>query len=143
MVDGAVTSEPVHLVLYDGSCGVCQHTVQWILAADPAGAIHFAPLQGATAAALRARHPDLPTDRDSVLYVDRSDGTERVFARSEAIFRLASRLARPPRWLAWAAWLPRRLTDLGYRIVARNRHRLSGALACPILPETARVRFLP
>ena len=142
MADGG-SSEPTHLVLYDGTCGVCQHTVQWILAGDPAGRIHFAPLQGATAASLRTRHRDLPTDLDTVLYVDRSSGTERVYARSEAIFRLAPLLARPPVWLAWAASLPRWLTDLGYRLVARNRHRLSGALACPILPDAARARFLP
>src|SRR5262249_51494709 len=41
-----------HLVLYDGTCGFCAHTVQWILAADPAGRVRFAPLQGSTATAL-------------------------------------------------------------------------------------------
>jgi len=143
MAAGAASSEPKHLVLYDGTCGFCQHTVQWIVAADPEGRFHFAPLQGSTAAALRTRHPDLPTDLDSVLYVDRSNGKERVFVRSEAVFRLAERLARRPAWLGWAARLPRWLTDRAYRVIARNRHRISRTLACPIFPDAVRARFLP
>ena len=135
--------EPAHLVLYDGDCGVCTHTVQWVLGADPDGRFHFAPLQGPTAAAIRARHPALPNDLDTMLYVDRSTGTERVFTRSDAVFHVAERLTRRPAWLAWAAHLPRWLTDFGYRLFARNRHRVSRALACPVLPPAARARFLP
>ena len=129
-------------MLYDGACGLCDRTVQWILAHDPERRIHFAPLQGPTAAAVRARHASLPTDLDSVIYVDRATGTERVFARSEAIFRLAERLANAPVWIGWAAHLPRWLTDIGYRVIARARHALSRTLACP-LPSDARARFLP
>jgi predicted DCC family thiol-disulfide oxidoreductase YuxK len=140
MVYGAASSEPAHSTTARAASASTPSNGS---SPDPAGRIHFAPLQGTTAASLRGRHPELPTDLDSVLYVDRSSGTERVFVRSEAIFRLAERLARPPAWLAWAAWLPRRLTDLGYRVFARNRHRLAGALACPILPDAARARFLP
>jgi predicted DCC family thiol-disulfide oxidoreductase YuxK len=136
--------EPEHLVLYDGTCGFCARTVQWILAADARGIVHFAPLQGATAAALRARHPGLPTDEDSVLYVDRSGGTERVYVRSEAIFRIGSTLGGRPAWLGSLRFLPRWLTDLLYRVVARGRHRISRALdSCPLPPASARLRFLP
>jgi len=136
--------EPEHVVLYDGDCGLCHRTVQWILAADPRGLFHFAPLQGATAAALRIRHPGLPGDLDTVLYVDRSTGAERVFVRSEAIFRVCDRLGRRPAWLGAARRLPRWLTDLAYRAVARSRHHLSRTLApCPLPPPEARARFLP
>ena len=142
MAGDAASPEPKHLVLYDGACGLCDRTVQWILAHDPERRFHFAPLQGPTAAAVRTRHAGLPTDPDCVIYVDRSSGTERVFVRSEAVFRLTERLASPPAWIGWAAWLPRWLTDLGYRVVARARHYLSRTLTCP-LPSDARARFLP
>ena len=136
--------EPEHVVLYDGDCGLCHRTVRWILAADPHGVFHFAPLQGTTAAALRVRHPELPADLDTVLYVDRSTGSEQVFLRSEAIFRVCDRLGRTSGWLDAVRRLPRWLTDLPYRAIARSRHVLSRRPApCPLPPPAARVRFLP
>ena len=113
MAGDAASPEPKHLVLYDGACGLCDRTVQWILAHDPERRFHFAPLQGPTAAAVRTRHAGLPTDLDSVIYVDRSSGTERVFARSEAVSGSPSDSRARPVWIGWAAWLPRWLTDLG------------------------------
>ena len=136
--------EPEHVVFYDGDCGLCHRTVQWILAADRGGLFHFAALQGSTAADLRAHHPHLPADHDTVVYVDRSSGVEKVFVRSEAIFRVCDRLGRAPLWLATVRRLPRWLTDLAYRAIACSRLRLSQALApCPLPPPAARARFLP
>jgi len=136
--------EPEHVVFYDGDCGLCHRTVQWILAADRDGLFHFAALQGSTATALHARHPHLPANLDTVVYVDRSSGVEEVFVRSEAIFRVCDRLGHTPVWLATVRRLPRWLTDLAYRAVARSRHHLSRALAhCPLPPPAARARFLP
>ncbi len=137
-------AEPQHVVLYDGTCGFCERTTRWIVDADRAGRFHFAPLQGPTAAAILARHPDVPMDLDSVVYVDRSDGPERVYTRSDAAFRIAERLGGLPRWLRWTRRLPRRLTDVLYRAFARSRHRVSSAMApCPLPPPTVRARFLP
>jgi predicted DCC family thiol-disulfide oxidoreductase YuxK len=144
MAAGDTAPAPEHLVLYDGSCGFCDRTVKWILDADRDARFHFAPLQGPTAAASRARHPDLPTALDSVLYVERSAGNERVFARADAVLRIADRLGRLPRWLRWVRRLPHVLTDLPYRPVALLRHRLSRTLgACPLPASAARARFLP
>lgn len=136
--------EPQHLVLYDGDCGVCHRTVQWILREDARGVFRFAPLQGPTAAAVRARHPGLPTDLDSVIYVDRSSDTERVSVRSEALFRIAERLGGPAARFRVLRALPRALTDAAYRLFARNRHRVSSALGvCPLPTPTTEARFLP
>jgi predicted DCC family thiol-disulfide oxidoreductase YuxK len=136
---------PEHVVLYDGTCGFCHRTVRWIAAADPRGRFHFAPLQGSTAAALRARHPGLPTDLDSVIYVERHGADERVFVRAEAVARIAERLEPRPAWTPWLRRLPAPLRDLGYRIVARVRHLLAPAPegACPIPAPAAHARFLP
>jgi predicted DCC family thiol-disulfide oxidoreductase YuxK len=136
--------EPEHLVLYDGTCGFCQRTVQWVLREDARGVFRFAPLQGATAAAVRTRHPDLPLDLDSLVYVERSGGTERTYTRFDAVFRICGRLGGSWAWLGWLRLLPHVLTDPFYRAFARNRHRVSRALgACPLPPPSAQARFLP
>ena len=144
MAAGDATPAPEHLVLYDGTCGFCDRTVKWILDADHDERFHFAPLQGPTAAAIRSRHPDVPTDLDSVLYVERSAGDEQVFVRSDAVLRIADRLGRLPAWLRWLRHIPRGFTDLAYRPVARLRHRISRAVgACPLPSAATRARFLP
>ncbi len=137
-------ASPVYLVLYDGECGVCSRFVGWLLAADRRGLLHFAPLQGATAAELRRRWPDLPADLDSVIFVDRSSGGEHVSWRSEAVFRLCRLLGGWWRAVAVLAWLPRWLTDAAYVAFARRRHLLGAPDAACALPSAAeRQRFLP
>ncbi len=135
---------PPRLVLFDGYCGLCDRTVQWLLRHDSEGRLRFAPLQGDTAALVRARHPEIPTELDSLLYVEREDGVEQVLWRSRAVFRIARQLPGAVRLLSWLCILPRFLTDLGYRLVARMRHRLWGRLeACRVPGPGERARFLP
>jgi hypothetical protein len=57
------------VVLYDGVCGLCARSVRWILRHEPPGTrlLQFAPLQGPTAEAFRARFPRIPTSIDSVV----------------------------------------------------------------------------
>jgi predicted DCC family thiol-disulfide oxidoreductase YuxK len=131
------------LVLYDGVCGFCDASVRWLLARDERGRFRFSPLQGAAAAALRERHPEIGDSLDSIAYVDASDGSERVHLRSEAVFRILAELDRPWRWVAMLRWLPRPLTDLGYRIFARLRYRVFGRLdECRVPTPAERQRFL-
>ncbi|RYE91302.1 MAG: DUF393 domain-containing protein, partial [Oxalobacteraceae bacterium] len=44
------------IVFYDGACGLCHSLVRFVLARDPVGRHHFAPLQGRTAAEILSRH---------------------------------------------------------------------------------------
>ncbi|HET9947835.1 MAG TPA: DCC1-like thiol-disulfide oxidoreductase family protein, partial [Longimicrobiales bacterium] len=119
-------------------------TVRGVLRADREGAVRFATLQGADAAAVRARHPELEGVDSLVLVEADPGGGERVSVRSEALVRLA-------RWLPWpwrvpAALLrlvPRALRDRAYDAFARRRYRIFGRYdACPIPPPEVRARFL-
>ena len=130
---------PTRLVLYDGDCGFCQGWVRRVLDADRAGRFRFAPLQGLTAAELRRRHPEMPSDLDSIVYVD-SEGA--VFWRSAAILRICAELGGWWRVASWLRWVPRPIADVGYRAFARNRHRLVGA-TCELPDAAVRARFLP
>ncbi len=131
------------LVLFDGLCGFCDRAVRWMLAHDREGRLHYAPLQGATAARLRERHAEIPVDTETLVYVDASSGEECVYLRSEAIFRLCAELDRGWRWLSWLRWLPRGLTDLVYGAFVRRRYRLFGRLdACRVPAPHERARFL-
>ena len=134
-----------HLLLFDGICAFCNGSVRWLAARDPHARLRFAPLQGETAAALRARHPEIPEALETMVYVRTDAAGERVFLRSDGLWRVLALLEPPWRHVApLLRALPRRLRDALYLAFARRRYRLFGTLdACPIpTPEEAR-RFLP
>jgi predicted DCC family thiol-disulfide oxidoreductase YuxK len=137
-------SLPPRLVLYDGVCVVCNRTVQQLLKIDRERCLRFAPLQGRTAAEVLRRHPQIPHDLDSIVYVETADGEERVFWWSEAIFRIYAELHVQSALVQWLQRLPRGVADVLYRLFARSRYRVFGKLdACPLPPPEQRNLFLP
>jgi predicted DCC family thiol-disulfide oxidoreductase YuxK len=135
MVAPAVTP----IVLYDGTCGLCHRSVRWILRHERDATLQFAPLQGETAAALRARVAGIPVGLDSVVLVD----GDRAYLRSQAFLHAARHLRAPWRWGYAFRWLPGPLLDLGYRVIAALRYRLFGrAELCDVPSPAHRARFL-
>lgn len=128
------------VVLYDGECGLCHRSVKFILRHERDDELRFAPLQGETAAALRARHPSIPANLDTVVLVDR----DRVYLRSKAFLYLARHLRGPWSWAYRVRWFPGVVLDLLYRVVAAVRYRVWGkADACELPSPAQRTRFLP
>jgi predicted DCC family thiol-disulfide oxidoreductase YuxK len=135
-------------ILYDGLCGLCDRWVRWLLARDRRAAFRFAPLQGATAAEVRARHPELnpalPPPDETVILVERPESAgERVRVRSDAALAIVARLGGLWRLAALLRAVPRPLRDAAYRCIARRRKRWFGVLpACRRPAAAERARFL-
>jgi predicted DCC family thiol-disulfide oxidoreductase YuxK len=127
------------IVLFDGVCGLCDRTVDLVLAHDPHGRFRFAALQSPAGARLLAQH-GLPADylNSFALVVD-----DRVLLASDAAIAIAARLGGPWRLLCVLRCVPRPLRDLGYRLIARVRYRVFGRRPTCRLPTPAeRARFL-
>ena len=131
------------VLLYDGVCGFCDSTVQFIIKRDRRGEMRFAPLQGEFAGQVLRRHPEL-NGVDSLILVERAGtGAEVVSARSEAVVRIGEYLGG-----GWSAArllrvVPRFLRDAVYDLFARFRYRLFGRMdACPIPSPAVRARFI-
>src|SRR5688500_9873690 len=135
---------PAQLLLFDGECAMCDATVQWVLDHDRKGVFSFAPLQGETAKAVVARHPELPPTLDSLILVQQTPGGELVRYHSDAVLGLARGLGGAWRVLGAVRLLPRFLRDPWYRMLARNRYRLFGKLEGCRVPQPGEAeRFLP
>ena len=110
------------ILVFDGTCLLCNRSVQFILRHDDAARYRFAAMQSAAGAALMRAHGFDPRDPDSVLLVEGnlayadSDAVLRVLAGFGGIYRAASALRL----------LPRGVRDRLYRWVARNRYRWFG-----------------
>jgi len=139
-------SDSAALLLYDGTCGFCAESVQFVLRHDRRRqTLRFSSLQGPTAAEIRARHPELDAV-DSVIWFEPADGThpETLLTKSPAALRVLRYLGGVWRPLgALAASVPRAIRDAIYALVARHRHRLiRGGPACVVPTPEERNRFL-
>jgi predicted DCC family thiol-disulfide oxidoreductase YuxK len=139
----AIPAMPPRLVLFDGVCVVCDAGMTWLIDHDPQGLFHYAPLQGPTAAAVRARHPEWPDQLDSIVLVTQTDHGEEIAFHSGAILQIASHLPAPWSWIGCLRLVPRPLRDLGYRAFAAVRYRVFGVHeACRIPTPEEAARFL-
>jgi predicted DCC family thiol-disulfide oxidoreductase YuxK len=129
------------VLLYDGACGLCAASVQFVLRHERRRGLRFAPLQGPFAAAVRDRHPEL-AGVDSMIWIESAVHGERIYVRSAAVLRVARYLGGAWR-LAAAGWLlPQSWRDALYDTVARHRHELFAPEQCYLPPADVRSRFL-
>ena len=136
------TSEPV--LLYDGQCGFCNKSVQYILRHDKQNTMFFAALQSEYGKSILTRHPELK-GIDSLVFVEPLGFAylEQVFVRSDAALHVAAYLGGPWR-LALAAYIiPRTVRDYLYDQFAKRRYRWFGKFDACLLPAPeVRARFL-
>lgn len=130
---------PRPVLLYDGTCGLCNWCVRRLLATDPAGRLHYAPLQGGPAQAyLRAR--GLPTeDFDSLVFVRdwAHPGDHAPLLRTDGALAAAAEVGGIWRLVTWLRVLPGWLRDPAYKLVARFRYTLFGEYRPSPLPDPA------
>lgn len=134
------------LLLYDGSCGFCARSVQFVLRHETRRrTLRFAALDSAIGLEVRARHPAIE-GVDSVVWVEpaESGSAEQVVVRSAAVLRVLKYLGGIWRWLAaLGAIVPRALSDAVYDFIARHRHKLTrGNPACLVPTPDQRERFI-
>ncbi|BDC50847.1 hypothetical protein F183_A31630 [Bryobacterales bacterium F-183] len=129
------------ILYYDGHCGLCHRSVQFVLKHDPDGSrFRFAPLQSESftrniPAATRAQLPD-----SVVIWTP----DRRALTQSDAVLHMLRRLGGI--WAIFAALgrlIPRPLRNWMYARIAAIRHRLFAKpeAACPLMPRNLRDRF--
>lgn len=129
-----------HLVFYDGSCGFCDHAVQFVLKHDQKEDFVFAPLQGTTA---KSFLKEVPPEDSLVLIENYKSQTHSIYQLGKGAFRILWLLGGMWVLLGWIAFLPSFLYDWGYRLIARNRHRFFSKDVCPLPNPKQKDRFLP
>ena len=143
-----MTPSPDHagrqLILYDGFCGLCDRSVQFLLRRDRAAVFAFAALQGETAAAIRGRHPGLEGADSMVLVRDAGGPGEQVLVRSSAALHALGALGGFWRLISWLRIVPRPLRDAVYDAIAKRRYRWFGKFdSCRLPAPDQAARFLP
>lgn len=126
------------MLVYDGSCGFCSRSVQFILHHERTHNLLFVPRDSQLGQELR-RHFQLETV-ESMLWVD----GDTVATESTAVLCAARYLGGVWSFLAAVGSLiPAPLRNWAYRLIARNRRRLSSSAPVCLVPTAdQRERFL-
>lgn len=131
-----------HLVLYDGTCGLCSWVVQFLLKADSEEHFVFAPLQGETASAYLKHLPESVRGVDSVVLIENYQDNPQAYVLSKGALRICWLLGGGWRVPGVLSFLPAFIFDWAYNVVARNRYQWV-ARSCLVPQKKDRHRFLP
>jgi predicted DCC family thiol-disulfide oxidoreductase YuxK len=137
-------SQGIHLVLYDGVCGLCNHLLQFLLKHDHRRIFSFASLQSATGKAMVARWGGDPEELSSFYVIaDFRTRDARAVTKSDAALFVARQLGWPWRALRVGGVLPRTLRNRAYDAIARSRYSIFGRYDQCLLPQAEhRSRFV-
>ena len=126
------------LILFDGTCVFCSRFAHFIADIDKAGRFSFVTGHSPTGRRLFRTHnldPDLM--ETNIVIVD-----GRAYFKFRAFAAAMRAIGWPWRILALIAYVPRRLSDTVYNLVARNRYRIAGKCACTLPSEELKARLI-
>lgn len=125
------------ILFYDGECGFCAATVQFMMDHEKSEDFLFAPLQGEMAA--QALPGELVNDLNTVVVKHK----DVIYTRTNAVIFIAKYLKKPYSYIRFLRIFPYPLRDAGYNIIARNRDFLSQSRKmCKIPSNQQRKRFI-
>lgn len=125
------------LILFDGTCNLCNGAVNFIIDRDPKLNYQFASLQSEIASELL---PQKVREIDSIVLLTKSG---KVYTKSSAALEIAKNLRGFWFLLSTFKIIPIFLRDGVYKFVAKNRYRWFGKQdRCRIPTDDLRERFL-
>jgi predicted DCC family thiol-disulfide oxidoreductase YuxK len=126
------------IVLFDGDCHFCDWSVQFIIKHDHKGIYYFAPLQSEKGKMLLENH-QISFDLNSLVLIENG----KAYIKSMAVLRICRNLHGMWRFLYLFTILPKRVLDLFYDVIGKNRYKWFGKKTyCKVYPEDIRKRFL-
>jgi predicted DCC family thiol-disulfide oxidoreductase YuxK len=131
------------IIFFDGFCGLCNRTIDFVLREDRELLFLYSPLQGETFRSIKRDYPET-LNTDSIFVLRRGPEKEPLLQKSEALIYIVDRLPRY-RWLAAIGRMfPVPIRDSAYRLIAATRYRIWGKRdACRLPTAEERARFLP
>jgi predicted DCC family thiol-disulfide oxidoreductase YuxK len=134
-----IASEKVPpVVLFDGNCNLCNHSVDFVLRHERDQTLRFAPSESAYGRAALSEH-GITGPPDGIVLIENG----RVYQRSTASLRLCRYLRAPWRWLSLLSVMPVRIRDGIYGWIAAHRYRWFGkSAACRVPTPELQSRFL-
>jgi predicted DCC family thiol-disulfide oxidoreductase YuxK/uncharacterized membrane protein YphA (DoxX/SURF4 family) len=126
------------IILFDGSCGLCNSWVDFVLKHDHRFMYRFTALQSSTGQTTLERLK-LPKDFNRSLVLAEGD---QAYYSSSAILRILRAMGLPFSIAYVCILVPRQVRDQVYAFVAHHRHQFGRRTVCRVPTLEERSRFL-
>ena len=137
MIKLNTSNEPI--ILFDGVCNFCDHSVQFVIRHDKLDTFKFASLQSNVGQELLKKY-NLPTENFDSFVLIRNN---KCYQKSTAALQVCRGLGGIWRILYLLIVIPRPLRDGLYNLIAKNRYKWFGKKdQCMIPSPEVRKRFL-
>lgn len=130
--------KPSKIVLFDGECGICSKSVEFIFSIDRTDSIYFAPLNSPIAIKKLSQNGINHPNPNTFYYVD----GDRLYSKSTGVLKVLQDTQSPYRYLYIFIIIPAFIRDFLYDLIAKNRHRLIKKSACSLPNPKLRQRIL-
>lgn len=124
-----------NIVFYDGECGFCNKSVQFILKNRKSNNLKFLPLQSKKSESILENF-NVQIDMSTLYFLQNGRLTEK----SSAVLKITNRLKWYWFWLKIGYILPKGWRNRIYDKVANNRHKITGSF-CYIPDKEERKMF--
>jgi len=121
------------IVIYDGVCGLCNHSVKLLIRLDKNKILRYTSLQGEFVKTVA-----LDADIDSIVFYDEG----RLYYKSSAILKILRSLGGFWVMVTFFYGVPRFIRDALYDVVAKYRQRFFKSEQCRMILEQEQELFL-
>jgi len=118
-----------HIVLFDGSCNLCNFWVKFIIKRDKKDLFRFASLQSEIGATCLEKYK-VDTTMDTVVFIENN----RIYVKSNAALRILKKLGGGYAVFYYLRIIPTFIRDYCYDIIAKFRYRWFGKQSCEFVP---------
>ena len=127
------------IVLFDGVCNFCSHSVNFIIERDAENYFKFAPLQSETAENLLKEYEINKVETDSVVLIENG----AAYTHSTAALRIARKLGGFWSLIYGFIVVPKFIRDFFYKLFAKYRYKMFGKTdACMMPTPEIREKFI-
>ncbi len=127
------------ILLYDGTCGLCNGTVLFILKHERVSVLKFTSQQSPLGEVVMEQFGLDATIQQSLVLIE----NQRSYQKSEAAIRTAILMGGFWRYTRFFRWIPLIIRDTIYDWIAKNRYAIFGkSQDCAFLPHVDKKRFL-
>ncbi len=127
------------IVLFDGVCGLCNSSVNYIIDHDHKDAFRFAPIQSEIAKKLLEPHGISNETLNSIILIHKN----KVYQKSDAVLIIVRYLKGISKVLVLGYVVPRFLRNILYDFIAKRRYKWFGKYdACRMPTPEMKAKFL-
>ncbi len=128
-----------NVVIFDGVCSLCAHSVTFILDHEVDQTLRFTPLQSSAGIRLMRELGFNPEEAKTFVLI--ADG--KAYVKSDAAIRISRYFRGAWKLLGVARIMPRPIRDRVYDVIDRNRYKWFGRFdTCMVPTPDLRARFI-